>query len=96
MRQYLSIKKAHREYLIFYRLGDFYELFFEDAQLASTLLNLILTTRDKNSKNSIPMCGMPFHSVQPYITKLVNEGYKVALCEQTESPLEAKKRGSKS
>lgn len=95
MQQYLDVKAHHQDCLVLFRLGDFYELFFEDAELASSLLNLILTTRDKNAENKIPMCGMPFHSVKPYISKLINEGYKIALCEQTESPIDAKKRGTK-
>jgi DNA mismatch repair protein MutS len=96
MQQYLDVKALHQDCLLLFRLGDFYELFFDDAELASSLLNLILTARDKkNSENKIPMCGMPFHSVKPYISKLINEGYKIGLCEQTESPLEAKKRGNK-
>lgn len=94
MAQYLEIKKQYPDCLLFYRLGDFYELFFEDAKTASSFLGLVLTSRGKTESTNIPMCGIPFHAYQNYLTRLVKGGYKVAICEQTEDPAEAKKRGS--
>ena len=96
MRQYVDIKKEHMDELLFYRLGDFYELFFEDGELASRELELTLTGKNAGLKERVPMCGVPFHSVKPYIEKLVTKGYKVALCEQLEDPKTTKgmvKRG---
>lgn len=83
MQQYLSIKDDYKEYLLFFRMGDFYELFFEDAKIASKCLDLVLTQRDKN-RGGIPMCGMPAHASENYFAKLLRLGYKVAVCEQTE------------
>ena len=95
MRQYMEIKNAHKDYLLFYRMGDFYELFFEDAVIASEALDLVLTARNKNKgENNIPMCGVPFHAYENYLARLIHQGYKVAICEQMETPEEAKKRGS--
>jgi len=85
MEQYLCIKKEHRDALLFFRLGDFYEMFYEDAKLASRLLEIALTSRQK-----VPMCGVPYHSVQSYLAKLLRLGYKVAVCEQVEDPRTAK------
>ncbi len=96
MKQYLGLKSAHKEYLLFYRLGDFYELFFDDALVASKVLDIVLTKRGKQSGDDIPMCGVPHHSATNYINKLLKEGYSIAICEQLESPEEAKKRGYKS
>ena len=96
MRQYMEIKDEYEEELLFFRLGDFYELFFEDGITASKELELTLTGKNAGLDERIPMCGVPFHSVKPYIEKLVNKGYKVAICEQLEDPKEAKgvvKRG---
>ena len=96
MKQYMDIKKEHEEELLFFRLGDFYELFFEDGILASRELELTLTGKNAGLDERIPMCGVPFHSVSPYIEKLVNKGYKVAICEQLEDPRNVKgmvKRG---
>lgn len=96
MKQYTEIKDQYQEELLFYRLGDFYELFFEDGILCSRELELTLTSKNGGLDERIPMCGVPFHSVQPYIEKLVNKGYKVAICEQLEDPKTAKgmvKRG---
>jgi len=93
MKQYISIKAAHKEHILFYRLGDFYELFFDDAKLASNILNIVLTKRGGNSDNSVPMCGVPYHSASHYINKLIRKGFSIAICEQLESPEEAKKRG---
>ena len=96
IKQYLLIKSVHQDYLLFYRLGDFYELFFDDAKIASKILNIVLTKRGKHNCNNIPMCGVPYHSVTQYINRLLQKGYSVAICEQLESPQEAKKRGYKS
>ena len=96
MRQYMEIKDEYVDELLFFRLGDFYELFFEDGITASKELELTLTGKNAGLDERIPMCGVPFHSVKPYIEKLVNKGYKVAICEQLEDPKEAKgvvKRG---
>lgn len=96
MVQYLEIKKAYPDYLLFYRMGDFYELFFDDAVKASEALNIALTKRGKIKNENIPMCGVPFHAYEAYLAKLIKSGYKVAICEQMEDPAEARKRGSKS
>lgn len=96
MVQYLSIKNAHQDYLLFYRMGDFYELFFEDAVVASKALDIALTKRGKHNNADIPMCGVPFHAYENYLAKLIRQGFKVAICEQVEDPKEAKKRGAKS
>ncbi len=82
--------------MLFYRLGDFYELFFEDAQVASKILDIVLTKRGKQNGDNIPMCGVPYHSATHYINRLLKKGYSIAICEQLESPEEAKKRGYKS
>ena len=96
MQQYMEIKDQYPEELLFFRLGDFYELFFEDGILCSRELELTLTSKNGGLDERIPMCGVPFHSVKPYIEKLVNKGYKVAICEQLEDPKNTKgmvKRG---
>ena len=96
MRQYYDIKEQYPEELLFFRLGDFYELFFEDGEIASRELELTLTSKNGGLDERIPMCGVPFHSVKPYIEKLVNKGYKIAICEQLEDPKNTKgmvKRG---
>ena len=90
MQQYLEIKRKNPEYLLMFRLGDFYELFFEDAHLASKELELTLTGRDCGQEERAPMCGVPYHSVDAYIQRLVQKGYKVAICEQLEDPATAK------
>ena len=90
MQQYVSIKDNYPDELLFFRLGDFYELFFEDGILASRELELTLTGKNAGLPERIPMCGVPFHSVNPYIEKLVNKGYKVAICEQVENPKDTK------
>src|SRR5574344_2656513 len=90
MKQYMDIKKDHEDELLFYRIGDFYELFFEDALEASHALELTLTGKNAGLKERVPMCGVPHHAVKPYIEKLVNKGYKVAICEQVEAPKDAK------
>jgi DNA mismatch repair protein MutS len=96
MAQYLSIKEGHPDSLLFYRMGDFYELFFEDAKIASRSLDIALTKRGKHEGEDIPMCGVPFHSAEGYLQRLIRNGHRVAVAEQTESPAEAKKRGNKS
>ena len=90
MQQYLQIKDKHKDCIIFFRLGDFYEMFFEDAKLVSKELELTLTGRDCGLPERAPMCGVPFHSYETYVARLVARGYKVAICEQTEDPAQAK------
>ncbi len=89
INQYLQVKKQHQDKIVFYRLGDFYEMFFEDAKIASNILDLVLTARGKN-ENAVPMCGIPFHSAKSYIQKLVNNGYSVAIVEQLEEAVAGK------
>jgi DNA mismatch repair protein MutS len=96
LKQYFDIKQQYPDCLLFYRLGDFYELFFDDAIKASKILEITLTKRGKKEGEDIPMCGVPFHSSESYISKLIRQGYKVAICEQIEDAAEAKKRGLKS
>ncbi len=90
MKQYLEIKRQYADTILFYRLGDFYEMFFDDAKIASKELELTLTGRSCGLEERAPMCGVPFHSADSYIAKLVQKGYKVAICEQTEDPALAK------
>ncbi len=92
MAQYLSVKAAHPDCLLFYRMGDFYELFFDDALKASEALDITLTKRGRTNGDDIPMCGVPYHSFEPYLAKLIKSGFKVAICEQIETPDEAKER----
>src|SRR6476620_4108556 len=96
MAQYLEIKAAHADYLLFYRMGDFYELFFPDAAKAAEALAIALTKRGKHLGEDIPMCGVPVVTAEAYLEKLIRKGHRVAVCEQVEDPAEAKKRGSKS
>ena len=96
MAQYLAIKQAHADYLLFYRMGDFYELFFDDAARASEALDIALTKRGRHQGDDIPMCGVPVHAAEAYLEKLIRKGFRVAVCEQIEDPAEAKKRGPKS
>jgi DNA mismatch repair protein MutS len=96
MEQYIEIKAANPDSLLFYRMGDFYELFFHDAEVASRTLGIALTKRGKHQGEDIPMCGVPVHAADDYLQKLIAAGHRVAVCEQTEDPAEAKKRGSKS
>ena len=86
MQQYVQIKQNHTDAILFYRLGDFYEMFFDDAMVASKVLELTLTGRDCGLEERAPMCGVPFHACEGYIAKLVENGYKVAICEQMEDP----------
>ncbi len=90
MQQYLEFKQQHQDELLFYRIGDFYEMFFDDAKTASQELGLTLTGRDGGLEERVPMCGVPYHSVEPYIAKLIKKGYRVAICEQVEDPKLAK------
>ncbi len=96
MAQYIEIKSANPDSLLFYRMGDFYELFFEDAEIASQALGIVLTKRGKHQGQNIPMCGVPVDRADDYLQRLIGLGHRVAVCEQTEDPAEAKKRGSKS
>ncbi|MFA6470827.1 MAG: DNA mismatch repair protein MutS, partial [Candidatus Latescibacterota bacterium] len=90
MQQYLEIKKEYDDAILFFRMGDFYEMFFEDAKIASEELGLALTSRDKNKKDPVPMAGIPYHAVNVYLTKLLRAGHKVAICEQTTLPGQSK------
>nr|WP_306889930.1 DNA mismatch repair protein MutS [Ancylobacter amanitiformis] len=96
MAQYIEIKTANPGSLLFYRMGDFYELFFEDAELAARALGIVLTKRGKHQGEDIPMCGVPVERAEEYLNRLIVAGYRVAVCEQIEDPAEAKKRGPKS
>ena len=95
MRQYFEIKQRHPECVLFYRMGDFYELFFDDAVKASVILDIALTKRGKHAGEEIPMCGVPVHAAEAYLPKLIASGLKIGICEQMETPEEAKKRGHK-
>ena len=94
LAQYFEIKKEYGDCLLFFRLGDFYELFFDDAKEASRALDLVLTHRGELEGEKVPMCGIPFHAYENYLVRLIKAGFKVAICEQMETPEEAKKRGS--
>ena len=90
LQQYMEIKERYPDAILFYRMGDFYEMFFEDAVVASRILDIALTSRDRKEKNAIPMCGVPHHASESYLTRLVKEGKRVAICEQVEDPGEAR------
>ncbi len=91
MRQYLDVKRQHRDAIVFFRMGDFYEMFYEDALTAARALELTLTSRAKDSSGeAIPMCGVPYHAAETYITRLIRKGYRVAICDQVEDPRKAK------
>src|SRR5262249_25025891 len=96
MEQYIEIKAANSDYLLFYRMGDFYELLFADAEVASRALGIVLTRRGKHLGQDIPMCGVPVERADEYLHRLIALGHRVAVCEQMEDPAEAKKRGGKS
>src|SRR5437763_2493497 len=96
MEQYLEIKAANPGLLLFYRMGDFYEMFFEDAEVASRALGIVLTKRGKHQGLDIPMCGVPVEKSDDYLHRLIALGHRVAVCEQMEDPAQAKKRGPKS
>ncbi|MGB3140905.1 MAG: DNA mismatch repair protein MutS, partial [Aestuariivirga sp.] len=95
MAQFLEIKAAHPGFLLFYRMGDFYEMFFDDAETASRALGIALTKRGKHLGADIPMCGVPVHAAEQYLQKLIRLEHRVAVCEQMEDPQEAKRRGGK-
>src|SRR5512145_1282913 len=95
MAQYLEAKHAHPGCLLFFHLGDFYELFFEDAVTGAKALDLTLTRRGRHGEADVPMCGVPVHAVESYIARLIRQGHRVAVCEQLEDPASAKKRGAK-
>lgn len=90
MQQYLQVKEKCKDCILFFRLGDFYEMFFEDAETASRELELVLTGRDCGLEERAPMCGIPFHAANSYISRLISKGYKIAICEQLEDPSTAK------
>ncbi|MCX7706368.1 MAG: DNA mismatch repair protein MutS [bacterium] len=90
LKQYHGIKKKYHDCILFFRLGDFYEMFYDDAKKASSILDLVLTSRDAGKSGRIPMCGIPYHAADSYIGRLIKHGYKVAICEQTEDPSQAK------
>ena len=90
MQQYLEIKKQHKDEILFYRIGDFYEMFFDDALTVSRELDLTLTGKQCGLEERAPMCGVPFHSYEGYVARLISKGYKVAICEQMEDPAKAK------
>ena len=96
MAQYLELKAGYADALLFYRMGDFYEMFFDDAVAAAEALDIALTKRGKHAGDDIPMCGVPVHAAEGYLLTLIRKGFRVAVCEQMESPAEAKKRGHKS
>ncbi len=90
LRQYLEIKEQYPDAILFYRIGDFYEMFYDDAVQASKVLDIVLTSRNKNDPNPVPLCGVPHHAMEPYLEKLVSHGFKVAICDQVEDPKSAK------
>ena len=90
MQQYMETKQEYKDCILFYRLGDFYEMFFDDALTASKELEITLTGKNCGLEERAPMCGIPYHAVDGYLTKLVSKGYKVAICEQVEDPKQAK------
>ena len=90
VRQYRKIKARYPDSILFFRLGDFYEMFGEDAEVASKELNLVLTSREAGAGGRIPMCGLPYHAVETYLARLVKAGFRVAICEQTEDASQAK------
>ena len=91
MRQYFDAKRQHRDAILFFRMGDFYEMFYEDALIAARALELTLTSRSKDANGTaIPMCGIPFHAADGYVARLVRQGFRVAICEQVEDPKKAK------
>src|SRR5574338_981159 len=95
MAQYLEVKRAYPGCLLFYRMGDFYEMFFDDAVAAARALDITLTKRGRHAGEDIPMCGVPVHAADAYLSRLIRQGFRVAVCEQIEDPVEAKKRGNK-
>ena len=96
MAQFLEIKAQNRDAILFYRMGDFYEMYFDDAVAAAAALDIALTKRGKHLGQDIPMCGVPVQAAEGYLLTLIREGFRVAVCEQLEDPVEAKRRGVKS
>ena len=90
MQQYMRIKEQYKDAILFFRLGDFYEMFYDDAKLVSSELDLTLTGKDCGQNERAPMCGIPYHSCDSYIARLVSKGYKIAMCDQVENPAQAK------
>ena len=90
IKQYLQIKSQYPDSILFFRMGDFYEMFFEDAHVGSRELEIALTSRNKGQKDGVPLCGIPYHAAEAYISKLLQKGYKVAICDQVEDPKLAK------
>lgn len=90
MQQYQEMKKQYLDCVLFFRIGDFYEVFFEDAHICHRVLDLVITSKNKNEPNPIPMAGIPHHSIDKYIPKLIQHGYKVAIAEQTSEPIPGK------
>ena len=90
INQYLSVKREYPDAILLFRLGDFYEMFYDDAKTASEILGIALTSRDRSKKNPVPLCGVPFHSAEPHISKLLGSGKKVAICEQVGDPKQTK------
>ena len=95
MAQYLALKADARDCLLFYRMGDFFEMFFDDAKIAAAVLDIALTARGEHDGVPIPMCGVPVHAADAYLARLIKAGHRVAIAEQTESPADAKKRSGK-
>ena len=95
MAQYLQVKEKQPDALLFYRMGDFYEMFFEDAEISAAALGIALTRRGKNDGQDIPMCGVPVHALDGYLARLIKIGHRVAICEQIEDPATQKQRGGK-
>ncbi len=95
MTHYMTLRAENPGFLLFYRMGDFYELFFEDAETAARALDIALTKRGKHQGRDIPMCGVPVHAAENYLSRLIAKGFKVAVCEQMEDPAAAKRRGAK-
>ena len=92
MRQYLEIKAKYPDAILMFRMGDFYEMFLDDAETVGPVLDIAVTSRDKSSKSPVPMAGVPYHAIGGYLRTLVERGYKVAICEQMETPEQARKR----
>ena len=90
LSQYTKVKSQYVDCILFFRLGDFYEMFFDDAKIASNILDLVLTSRPAGRTGKVPMCGIPYHSAESYIARLIKAGCKVAICEQVENPKDAK------
>lgn len=95
MQQYLEMKDKYKDCILFFRVGDFYEMFFDDAEIASKALELVLTGKDCGLENRAPMCGIPFHAAKNYIGRLISKGFKVAICEQVEESCKGKRISQK-